>query len=65
MKLINPQDGTLKSYKEIADVFYQVKLDPFITSMIYSGQGISACIVDLALRSMGNQNSMIYLGSWK
>ena len=54
MKLINPQDGTLKSYKEIADVFYQVKLDPFITSMIYSGQGISACIVDLALRSMGN-----------
>jgi hypothetical protein len=33
--------------------------------MIYSGHGMSACIVDLALRSMGNLNSMIYLGSWK
>jgi len=63
-ELINAQDGTLKSKKEIADVFYKAKLDPFLTSIVYSGRGISACVLDLAMRSLGNDKTIVYLGSW-
>ena len=59
------EDCTLRDTKEIADVFYNAKLDPFLTSIVYSGRGISACILDLAMRSLGNDKTILYLGSWE
>jgi 3-mercaptopyruvate sulfurtransferase SseA len=47
------------------NVFLKAKLDPFITTMCTSGQGISACILDLALRSLNNPNSLLFVGGWK
>ncbi len=62
-KLLN-DDGTLKEKKQIAEIFYSAKLDPFLTSIVYSGRGISACILDLAMRTFGNDKTIVYLGSW-
>ena len=47
------------------EIFSKAKIDPFITTLCTSGHGISACILDLALRSLGNPNSCVFVGGWK
>jgi thiosulfate/3-mercaptopyruvate sulfurtransferase len=63
--LINEEGGTLKDRKELAEMFYKAKLDPLLSSIVYSGRAISASILDLAMRSLGNDKTILYLGSWE
>jgi 3-mercaptopyruvate sulfurtransferase SseA len=52
--LLDKETGSLKPRKELAEEFYKANLDPLKTSIIYSGRGVSACLMELALKSLGN-----------
>lgn len=61
--LIN-NDGTMKSPEELREIFKERGVDiekPIVTSC---GSGVTACIIALALYSIGAKNIPIYDGSW-
>jgi thiosulfate/3-mercaptopyruvate sulfurtransferase len=58
------EDGTLKSSKELGKVFHAKDIDTLKATSVYSGVGISASVVDLALRILGNHLTSVYVGSW-
>jgi len=62
--LINAEEGTLKSDKEIAKILLAKNIDTSMPIINSCGSGVTACIVDLALRIMGAENSRVYDGSW-
>jgi len=62
--LINEGDGTLKNRKELTSIFDKANIDTTMTTMCTSGSGITSCILDLALRSFGNEKASVYIGSW-
>ena len=58
------EDCVLKNPRELSQIFHKHKIDTMLTSMCYSGCGISACILELALASLGNEKTSVFLGSW-
>ena len=61
--LVNP-DGTMKTDDELAVVFQQQGVNPSQATINTCGSGVTACIIDLGLKLVGNQDSKIYDGSW-
>jgi 3-mercaptopyruvate sulfurtransferase SseA len=55
----------LKTDKELTQAFYKANLDPTVTTTVYSGSGLSAFIIELAFRVLGNNKTSVYLGSWQ
>jgi len=62
-ELLN-ENGTLKSDKELAQVFKAKGIDTTLPIINTCGSGVTACIVDLGLKIMGAEKSRIYDGSW-
>lgn len=61
--LIN-EDGTLKSEKELADIFTAVGINWHNPVMTTCGSGVTASILSLALAVLGQTNAAVYDGSW-
>ena len=62
-ELLN-EDGTLKSELELSMIFEAKGIDtnrPIINSC---GSGMTACVVDLALKTVGAEKTILYDGSW-
>ena len=58
------QNGTLKDITALKDIFKERGIDidkPIVTSC---GSGVTAAIINLALASLGQDNSQLYDGSW-
>lgn len=62
--LINKETGTLKSDKEIGDIFTKKGIDITSTTVCSCGSGVTACIPQLGLNILGNDKTAIYDGSW-
>ena len=62
--MLNEKEGTLKEPMEIVKILESRNLDYNVTSVCTSGSGISACVIDLAMRVLGNNKTGLYLGSW-
>lgn len=41
-----------------------IEVDPLAPTIISCGSGISACVLDLALRLQGSTQCRVYDGSW-
>jgi thiosulfate/3-mercaptopyruvate sulfurtransferase len=63
-KLLFNEEGTLKSQRELSRIFAKHNVEVGSTTLCYSGLGISAAVVELALRCLGNNKSALYIGSW-
>ena len=61
--LIN-EDGTLKSEKELADIFTAAGINWHNPVMTTCGSGVTASILSLALAVLGQTNAAVYDGSW-
>jgi len=57
-------EGKLLPEKELGRVFTEADVDTTRKSVVFSSQGIGACLVDLALRTLENENIKLYEGSW-
>jgi len=62
--LINPENGALRSDKEIAKIFLEKNIDTTSNTISSCGSGVTACILDLGMLMMGAPKSRIYDGSW-
>jgi len=63
-ELLNQEDGTFKSDKDLAKIFKDKNIDTTVNTINSCGSGVTACIVDMALRIMGAEKTAIYDGSW-
>jgi thiosulfate/3-mercaptopyruvate sulfurtransferase len=61
------EDKTFKSIDALLESFKSVGLsDPATQPMILSCQrGVTACILDAAMRLVGNENTSVYDGSYE
>lgn len=57
-------DGTLKSNDELAGIFESRGVDLAKSQVTSCGSGVTACVVDLALRVSGHEHARMYDGSW-
>ena len=62
--LINKDEGTFKSDTELAKIFLDKDIDTTVSTINSCGSGVTACVVDVALRMMGAEKSSVYDGSW-
>lgn len=62
--LLSNEDGTFKSEAEIAQIFKDVGIDANKHIVTTCGSGTTSCVVDLALRLLGNNTAQVYDGSW-
>ena len=58
------EHGAMRSDKEIASIFLEKGVDTSLPTINSCGSGVTACVVDLALRIMGAEKSYVYDGSW-
>lgn len=58
------ENGTLKSKKEIENIFNAHNLDLKKPIILSCGTGITACIIGLALARIGHYHAAVYDGSW-
>ena len=59
------EDKVLKPNKDLEEILFNAGVNPRQRRIITScGSGITACIIALALYSLGNQNVAVYDGSW-
>ncbi|MFW6027353.1 MAG: rhodanese-like domain-containing protein, partial [bacterium] len=61
--LLRP-DGTLKQGAELAAVFQSAGVDIDAPVIASCGSGVSACIIALALYTLGRKDIPVYDGSW-
>ena len=54
----------MKPDKELAKIMLDVGIDTTLPTVHSCGSGVTACIVDLAMRILGAEKSAIYDGSW-
>ena len=54
----------MKPDKELAKIMIDVGIDTTLPTVHSCGSGVTACIVDLAMRILGAEKSAIYDGSW-
>jgi thiosulfate/3-mercaptopyruvate sulfurtransferase len=62
--LVNDETGTLKSNEEIAKILKENGIDIHKKTVHYCGSGLTACVIDLGFKILGNESSVIYDGSW-
>lgn len=62
--LINQNDGTFKGEDEIQEMLREIHVNAHTKTINSCGSGITACIVDMALRLQGSTNTHVYDGSW-
>jgi len=62
--LVNAETGELKEDKELALILREKGIDTTKDTINSCGSGVTACILDLALRINGAERSSIYDGSW-
>ena len=58
------KEGSLRSKEEIAEVFRNAGIDCQKRVITTCGSGITACGLALGLALLGNENVMVYDGSW-
>lgn len=59
------EDGTLKANEQLRAIFEERKVEVNKFTINSCGSGVTACIVDLALRILGNEHkTKVYDGSW-
>lgn len=63
-RLLNPEDGTLRSTAQLRKAFLQAKVDLERPVICTCGSGVTACIVRLALAELGVEDAQVYDGSW-
>jgi len=56
--------GCLKSDKDLSKIFLEKNIDTTVHTINSCGSGVTACMIDLALRVVGGEHSHIYDGSW-
>jgi len=56
--------GSLKTDKELSKLFLEKNVDTTVHTINSCGSGVTACMLDMALRCVGAENSHIYDGSW-
>lgn len=61
--LLRP-DGTLKRPDDLARIFAEAGIDTAKPLTASCGSGISACVILLALATLGNRDGALYDGSW-
>lgn len=62
-ELLN-EDGTMKSDHELSKIFVARNIDTSLPTIHSCGSGVTACVVDMAMRIMGGEKSKVYDGSW-
>jgi len=45
-------------------MFTDIEVDPLANTINSCGSGVTACIIDFALRLLGNTSTRVYDGSW-
>ncbi len=63
-KAVLNADGTLKSKRELIDVFKAAGINPHDPVVTTCGSGVTASILSLALAVVGQTNAPVYDGSW-
>jgi hypothetical protein len=63
-ELINTADGTVKSDKELSEIFLKTGIDTTLPVINSCGSGVTACVNDLGLRLIGAEKSIVFDGSW-
>ena len=58
------EDGTLKSPEDLSALFEGAGLDPDRPVITSCGSGVTACILTLALETIGKTDVAVYDGSW-
>ena len=59
------EDKVLKSNEELEKILFDAGVNPRQRRIVVGcGSGVTACIVALALYSLGNHNAAVYDGSW-
>ena len=56
-ELIDGETGGLKSDKELSKIFLERDIDTTVRTLNSCGSGVTACIVDLALKVVGAENN--------
>jgi len=64
MELVDPESGCMKLGKDLAKIFTDKNIDTTRHIINTCGSGVTACVVDLGLRLVGAEDSVIYDGSW-
>ena len=62
--LVDADTGVLKPTEELAEIFKKANVDPKLPAINSCGSGVTACIVDVALRLCGSERTAVYDGSW-
>ena len=62
--LVDAETGELKPDEELAKIMLDAGIDTTAPTVHSCGSGVTACIVDLAMRVLGAEKSSIYDGSW-
>lgn len=63
-ELVDQETGCLKEEKELGKIFTGKNVDTTLSTVSYCGSGVTACIIDLSLKVLGNEKTAIYDGSW-
>ena len=61
---VNQDTATFKTDDELAKLFQSKDLNTSLATIHSCGSGVTACVIDMAFRFMGGENSVIYDGSW-
>jgi len=64
MEVINKDDNTFKSSKELKLIFKELKLDPDKEVAFTCGSGVTACILGMVNFIISGKKPIIYDGSW-
>ena len=56
--------GRLRPPTELREVFERARVDPLGPLLTTCGSGVTACIIALAAARLGNENVIVYDGSW-
>jgi thiosulfate/3-mercaptopyruvate sulfurtransferase len=62
--LIDPETGTLKDEAQVLSIFKEAGIDPKKPVVTSCGSGVTACVLALALRTVGAKDVAVYDGSW-
>lgn len=61
--VLNP-DGTLKAEHELTQLFKDAGVDLKKNTVQTCGSGLTACLPDLAMSTLGHENAALYDASW-
>ena len=62
--LLLDEDGCLLPDKKLAKLLTAKDIDTTLQTILTSSRGVSACVVEMALRIMGAEKTHLFAGSW-